>query len=557
MMPQNPTVRDVLQRVLWLARQIAWADSAVIFLESLGKVKAEVFRSPYRHLLTRDSKLGIQEPLVLRALSEQTVTSLTSEDATPHRIFQDETTAVAIPIHDHGILYLGRRSDEAFDDDAVTNLVALCQQAYFALNVARLSVSREALKREEEETRQNAESLLNSVSSIVELMSELMALKAPEDVLQRTGDNLFRLANFNFWAILAGHVSEDRPEYFLTGSHQRADIDEDSTIQLGLRGMNSGRTLSFMNMERLSLPRPGPDIRSVLICPMLADGEVIGCLMLCSTRLCFSRRERELVSTLALQVGSHFWNLHLHQSLVEAHESLKLSQAQLVQSSKMAAVGQLAAGVAHELNTPLGAMNLAIEGAMRTIETKPDRTLKRLDRALKAGNQLREIIRKLLYYSQQSNSEGEVTDLNQVVADALDLIGHQLGLERVTVSTELGEVGQVLVNKNEIQQIVINLLTNAKDAVQEVEPSKREVKASTCSQDGFVELSVSDNGSGMSQETKDKAFDPFYTTKDVGSGTGLGLSVTKELMEKNGGEITLQSELGEGTTLTLRFPLIR
>ena len=555
MMPQQPSQDDVLQRVLWLARQVAWCDSAAIFLHSFGKLRAEVFRSPYRAELNRDSGLGIQEPLVVRALRTGEVCRFGSEDECRYRIFQDESNAVAIPIHERGVLYLGRRGEEPFSEVAVNYLVALCQQAHFALSVAQLSVSQDALKREEEEARQNAESLLNSVSNIVEVMGEVMALTSPVEVLQRVGDNLHRIAKFSFWCVVAGELEGEQPEYYLRGSCRPAEIDTEATLKLALKGMESGRTLSFMNLEKLSLPRPGPEIRSVLLCPMVADGRVIGCLMLCSVRICFSRRERELLSTLALQVGSHFWNLHLHSSLLKAHESLKLSQAQLVQSSKMAAVGQLAAGVAHELNTPLGAVNLAIEGAMRTLESKPDRAAKRLERALRAGNQLREIIKKLLYYSQQSNDEGEETQLNQVAQDSLDLIRHQLSLEGVNVETEFGEPPPVLANRNELQQIVINLLTNAKDAVQCRENGERRVVLSTGCDDGWATLRVTDNGSGMSEETRAKAFDPFYTTKDVGSGTGLGLSVSKELVEKYRGRIWLESEEGVGTTLGMGFPV--
>lgn len=546
MMPHNPTLKDVLQRILWLARQIAWSDSAVIFLEEQGKMIAEEFRSIHRETLLGGGKLGIQESLVNRALKTLKPCLLNEEDRRGSRVFTDENVALAIPIHNYGVLYLGRRSEEDFEAQNITNLVALCQQGHFALMVARLSVSRESLQREEAESRKSAESLLHSVSNIVEMMGEIMSLREPRDVLQHTGENLWRVADFEFWAIVAG-LEEGEPRYVLTGPDHRSDIDKDATRNLALLSVKSGRTLSFMNLERLSLPSPGPNINSVLLCPMIADGETIGCLLLASTRVCFSLHERELISTLALQVGSHFWNLHLHSEL-------KLSQAQLVQSSKMAAVGQLAAGVAHELNTPLGAMNLAIEGALRTLTKKPDRAQSRLERALKSGHQLKEIVAKLLHYSTKSSSMGEETDLNQVVEDTLGLVGHQLSLDGVTIESELTADQLILVNQNEIQQVVINLLTNAKDAVSGNERNERLIWIRTWCEADMVSVSVKDNGTGMDDETRAKVFDPFFTTKDVGHGTGLGLSVTSELMEQNGGTVALETALGEGTKFTLSFP---
>jgi signal transduction histidine kinase len=554
MMPHNPSVKDVLQRVLWLARQIDWADSAAIFLAEAEKLKAVVFRSPYHQRLTRDSPLGIQEPLVLRALHEGNPVKLSEEDRQDSHVFTEETSAIAIPIQNYGVLYMGRRTGEPFAESTLKDLVALCQQAHFALMVARLSGSRRALEFEEAESRQIAENLLNSVSTIVEVMSEILALTEPEDVLTKTGDNLHRVADFEFWAIAAGEPADtDRLEYFLTGPTQHSDLDQEAVRHLSKIGIDSGRTLSFMNMDRLSLPQPSPHIKSILICPMLADGQTIGCLTLGSVRPCFSRHERELLSTLALQVGSHFWNLHLHHQVSEAHESLKQSQAQLIQSSKMAAVGQLAAGVAHELNTPLGAMSLAIEGAVRVFEKKPDRALSRLERALKSGNQLREIVAKLLHYSKKTDSEGQETDLNNVVSDALNLIGHQLRLDGIEVETELAELPLILVNHNEIQQVMINLLTNAKDAILAKGEGEPSLRARTYTTDDTVALAVQDNGTGMDSKTRERAFEPFYTTKEVGHGTGLGLSVTKEIVERNGGMIDVQSTPGEGTTITLKF----
>ena len=555
MMPHSPSVKDVLQRVLWLARQLDWSDSAVIFLcNKQGKLCPEVFRTPYRDRLIRASGLGVREPAVLRALEERRAVKPTDQEREASQNFAEENQAVAVPIHDYGVLYMGRRSEEAFSESVINDFVALCQQAHFALMVARLTGSRRTLQIEEHESRQIAQTMLNSVSTVVEVMSEILSLVEPTDVLQRTGSSLHRVADFEFWTILAGDTdSSQRPEYFLTGPEEMTSLDQDAVLHLARIGIDSGRTLSFTNMQRLSLPQPAPHIRSILICPMLANGQTIGCLALGSVRTCFSRHERELLSTLALQVGSHFWNLHLHRQVAEAHESLKLSQAQLIQSSKMAAVGQLAAGVAHELNTPLGAMNLAIEGAVRVFEKKPERALNRLERALRSGNQLRDIVAKLLHYSKKTDSEGQETDLNIVLQDSISLIGHQLRLEGIEVETDQTELPLILVNHNEIQQVVINLLTNAKDAILAKGEREPSLKARTYTTDRTVELAVEDNGTGMDGKTLERAFEPFFTTKEVGHGTGLGLSVTKEIIERNNGVIDIESVLGKGTTMTLKF----
>ena len=547
MMPQNPTSQDIAERVLWVARQLVWCDSAALFLVSSGRLTPVVMRTPHRSELLSMIDLGHQESVLVRAFESGRAATLNQEDRGRIRIFYDENCALAVPIQDCGVLYLGRRGEsDQFTEQDQTLLTGLCQQAYFALKWSQACLSQEIRKKNDAEALRVFEELIDHVSGIVELMSQLLELRDPESVLRQTGENLHRFARFRFWAILAGEQKDGRRNYFLHGSERPEKLDLEAARQLGERGIGSGRTLSFMNMQRLSLPQPSEEIQSLLLCPMMADGVCVGCLMLGSSRLYFSRRERELLSTLGLLVGSHFWNLHLH-------ESLKQSQAQLIQSSKMAAVGQLAAGVAHELNTPLGAMNLAVEGALRSFEKRPERTAERLRRALKAGGQLAEIVSKLLHYSQQSSAEAEPTNLNSVVQEALDLIGHQLRLQQVEVTSQLQELPPVLINANEIQQVVINLLTNARDAVQSRPPDQREVEVKTFGSGDLVILEVIDNGCGMDEKTLSRIFEPFYTTKDVGSGTGLGLSVTKELVEQNRGRIQLRSEPDKGTVARLEF----
>ena len=139
------------------------------------------------------------------------------------------------------------------------------------------------------------------------------------------------------------------------------------------------------------------------------------------------------------------------------------------------------------------------------------------------------------------------------MTDALELLGHQLRLDNVEVEAELDEVPSIMANHNELQQVVINLLTNARDAVLSRSPDRPLIEARSYCTDDTVALSVKDNGTGMDEKTSERVFEPFFTTKDVGKGTGLGLSVTKEIVDRNGGRIEVETTPGMGTTITLKF----
>lgn len=243
----------------------------------------------------------------------------------------------------------------------------------------------------------------------------------------------------------------------------------------------------------------------------------------------------------------------LRRQLESALRELKESQAALIQSSKLAAIGQLAAGVAHELNTPLAAISVAIDGSLMTLDTKPDRARARLEKATASVEQMREIISKLLFYSRDARSGRSETDLNQVVRDSLQLVGHQLRLDNIEVDLDLRDLPPLNVNANELQQVITNLLLNAKDAMLAPgAPGKRVLIASRREGERSV-VSVRDQGVGMTEAVRLRIFEPFYTTKDVGKGTGLGLSTSLQLVQQHGGELKVESQVGQGTTFTIRL----
>jgi C4-dicarboxylate-specific signal transduction histidine kinase len=221
---------------------------------------------------------------------------------------------------------------------------------------------------------------------------------------------------------------------------------------------------------------------------------------------------------------------------------LKESQAQLVHSSKMAAVGQLAAGVAHELNSPLGAVMLQLDAASLNLERERyKKAADRLDSAEKAATAAKEIISKLLFYSRDATKGLRNVNLNEVISDTLALLGKQLSYDNLLLDIQPGQIDLVTANQNELQQVVTNLLLNAKDAVLEDGAVDTSLEVVTYQNEAGVHLEVRDRGPGISDEVRGKIFDPFFTTKPVGRGTGLGLSVSHQIIKQHGGKLEAEN----------------
>ena len=540
MMPQDASVKDVLERILWLSRELVECDSAAILRQERLRFVPDAFRGPYSEELRR-SQTGILEATVARAHESGELCFLQKPDNS--RFFSEEPRSMACPIKSFGVFYLGRREDEPFTDEEAQHLVVLCQYAQLAIDNARLFASNIAPRVHEANLQLSvAQQMLSSFSAITEVMTELMKIEKPKPLLQKAGEMLPKLAQAQAWAVFTSHQGSESLLF-----HSGGDLNVNIITAITHDALKSQKALYLLNLERSSYGSPFPKAQACRVALMHANGKVIGCLLMLTTKAHFTLQEKKIVDTFALNVGSYYWTLRLHQDLKE-------SQAKLVHSSKMAAVGQLAAGVAHELNTPLGAVKLGIEGAIKNLTKKPERVQPRLERSLKSIGQLQEIIGRLLEYSGHQPSTG-ISNLNEVVEESLALVGHQLRLDGVDVVTELAEeLPMVAANTNELQQVLINLLTNARDAVVEAQTEHPEVFVSTYSQDNFAELQVKDNGIGMDKKTLARVQEPFYTTKDVGKGTGLGLSISTEILERYGASIEIQSELGAGTTFLLRFP---
>lgn len=240
---------------------------------------------------------------------------------------------------------------------------------------------------------------------------------------------------------------------------------------------------------------------------------------------------------------------------VQLSKQVKQNQLALIQSEKMAAIGQLAAGIAHEINNPLG----VILGFSQSVKSrlKPDEPMALpVNHIEREAKRCKELVHNLLVFARTIKPEDrEEIDLNENVDSALSLVMARAKMSKITLVKKLGEkLPMVTVNKTQIQQIVINLCNNAIDAMPE--GGTLTVRTTLDEKEGFrwLSLEVTDTGIGISDEIRSQIFDPFFTTKDVGKGTGLGLSLVYEIVKKHGGTLHFDTKVGKGTTFICNLP---
>jgi PAS domain S-box-containing protein len=263
-------------------------------------------------------------------------------------------------------------------------------------------------------------------------------------------------------------------------------------------------------------------------------------------------------------------------------------EAMMVQTEKMMSVGGLAAGMAHEINNPLGAMVQSAQNILRRISTdlpanldmaaqcgveltavryylEQRRIIEFLEGIRSAGDKAAEIVENMLHFSRKSESHKEAVDLAELLNKAVSLAAHDYDLKkkydfrRIHIEREFQtDVGVVPCVATEIEQVVLNLLRNAAQAMAECEndSTSARIELRLYRRDGMAVIEVEDNGPGMDSEKLKRVFEPFFTTKEVGSGTGLGLSVSYFIITNNhGGTLEASSQPGRGTLFTIRLPL--
>lgn len=246
----------------------------------------------------------------------------------------------------------------------------------------------------------------------------------------------------------------------------------------------------------------------------------------------------------------------LNQKLQTSNEQLKISQVQLVQSAKLVSLGEMAAGVAHEINNPLGIITMATDMSLINFEQgKYDLVEEHLKTIKDQAKRASIIVSHLREFGRDTELEKQVdVDLNQVIVKSFILFSKDLSNRNIEVIQQLSEsLPLVKGNGIELEQVFINLLSNAKSALET--SHKKQLIIRSFHREGFVVIEVEDTGTGIPAAVKSRIFDPFFTTKKRGEGTGLGLSISYKIIQNHKGTIDVESEEGKGTKFIIQLPV--
>ncbi len=246
------------------------------------------------------------------------------------------------------------------------------------------------------------------------------------------------------------------------------------------------------------------------------------------------------------------WTQTLEQRVQERTRELQQVQDQLIQAGKMAALGELAAGVAHEINNPLTGV-LTFSSLMLKKVDENHLWKKDLENIVQQTTRCRNIVKGLLDFARQRKPDRKEWDIHFLIDRTVTLVENQARFQNITIVKEFNpHIPTLFVDGDQMQQVFMNIIINAADAMN---GQKGTLTIKTTSQDGMVEVSFSDTGCGMNKEHLSKVFTPFFTTKETGKGTGLGLAISYGIIQSHGGKIEVESEIGKGSTFRIKLPI--
>lgn len=500
-----------------------------------------------------------------------------------------------------GVLDIQSTQLEAFDRYHVSALETLADQLAIAIENARLY----------DEINQRLKEL-QSLNDIGQAITSTLDL---QKTLTLITDHTTRLMNVAAASVVL-RDDEAGEVWFAaaSGEGSEAVIGLHMALGQGLAGWVAQKGEPVIVADVYADERFFPDMdkssgfttQSILCVPLQTKGHTIGAIEVMNKKTgAFNKEDLVLLQALAAPAAAAIENAQLYEDQNRTIKRLAETQRQLIQSAKLAGVGELAAGLAHEINNPLttiiGLASLLMDTGIPTAE---DERLEDLGMINQEARRARDIVRGLLNFARADTPKREITDLNQLIEECIFLVYTKNVSYKIELHKSLEPLPEMLLDVNQMKQVIVNLLNNAIQAMQNNQerpalltvttslvspiataqtgspqngnaPKKRkkiltetsplpDKKSKSIATRGLrvedegeltVICKISDTGHGIQPQHLDKVFDPFFTTKEVGQGTGLGLSISYGIMEKHGGQITVESTPNLGTTFTLVFPV--
>jgi signal transduction histidine kinase len=299
-------------------------------------------------------------------------------------------------------------------------------------------------------------------------------------------------------------------------------------------------------------------LRVLLVLPFDIQGESTGLVMLADTvrESSFAQREISLGQALVLQAASAIKNAQLFEDLQSSLEELRRTQGKLVQSARLSAIGELAAAVAHQINNPLTTILGDTELMLADLPAN-DPNQESLEAVFRAGRRAHEVVRRLLGMSAQKSTEElpELLDINLSIRNTLALVEGTLFRARIDLQLDLGkDLPKALGISGQLEDVWLNLILNARDAVRQLDTPTIGIRSSYIPGRDMVTVMVWDNGPGLGDLDPAQLFDAFFTTKPPGEGTGLGLYICSNVVERCGGTIKAGSSDLQGAAFTISLP---